>query len=142
MRIIRFGAGLAALVLSAHLLAAQEPTPPRRPDHRPGSMMGAPGMAAHQMQMMDSLNGRLDTLVSRMNAASGSGKVAAMADVINELVSQRKVMQNHMRQMMESWQGTNRMMGQPGPAGRRMPAPAIDSASRDSAGHADQKPPS
>lgn len=66
MRIIRLGAALAALVLSAHLVAAQQPAPPQQPDRRPSGMAGPAGMAA-QMQMMDSLNARLDTLVSRMN---------------------------------------------------------------------------
>ena len=56
---------------------------------------------AGQMQMMDSLNARLDTLVSRMNRSSGNQKVTAMAEVINELVAQRKLMQEHMRQMMQ-----------------------------------------
>jgi hypothetical protein len=89
MRIVRFGAGLAALVLSAHVWAAQQPTAPPQPDRRPGGMTGASGMAA-QMQMMDSLDARFDTLVSRMNRATGNSKVTAMAAVINELVAQRK----------------------------------------------------
>ena len=53
------------------------------------------------MMMMDSLNHRLDSLVERMNRASGNQKVQAMAAVINELVSQRKAMQGRMQQMME-----------------------------------------
>jgi hypothetical protein len=70
------------------------------------------------MQMMDSLNARLDTLVSRMNRATGNRKVTAMADAINELVAQRKVMQQHMRRMMESRKGMMHMMGEPAPDGR------------------------
>ena len=53
------------------------------------------------MMMMDSLNHRLDSLVDRMNRASGNQKVQAMAAVINELVAQRKAMQDRMHQMME-----------------------------------------
>jgi hypothetical protein len=60
------------------------------------------------MRMMDSANARLDTLVQRMNRATGSAKVAAMAQVINELVAQRRAMQTHMREMMQSH---GRMMG-------------------------------
>jgi succinylglutamate desuccinylase len=57
------------------------------------------------MRMMDSANARLDSLVHRMNRASGNAKVAAMAQVINELVAQRRSMQTHMRQMMRSHGG-------------------------------------
>ena len=53
------------------------------------------------MMMMDSLNRRLDSLVDRMNRTSGNQKVQSMAAVINELVAQRKVMQERMHQMME-----------------------------------------
>lgn len=54
---------------------------------------------ARMMQMVDSLDHRLDSLVDRMNRASGNQKIAAMAAVINELVVQRKVMHGHMQQM-------------------------------------------
>jgi hypothetical protein len=138
MRIIRLGTGFAALVLSAHVLAAQQPAPRQQPDS--SGMPGASAMAAQQMQMMDSLNARLDTLVSRMNRATGNRKVTAMADVINELVAQRKVMQDRMRQLMESREGMMHMMGRPAPAGR--PAPTPDSTSADTAGHAGHHPPS
>jgi hypothetical protein len=94
-----------------------------------------------QMQMMDSLNARLDMLVSRMNRATGNRKVTAMAEVINELVAQRKVMHAHMRQMMESGEGMMRMMGEPAPAGRPARAPGLDSTPADTAGHAGNHPP-
>jgi hypothetical protein len=136
MRIVRFGAGLAALMVSAHALAAQQPP---QPDRRPGGMTGKSGMAA-QMQMMDSLNARLDTLVSRMNRATGNSKVTAMAAVINELVAQRKAMQGHMRQMMESRDGMMPMMKEPTAGEHR--APGVDSTPADSAGHAGHHPPS
>lgn len=126
MKIARIAITLA-LTLGAHSLAAQQPD----------GMMGSPGMAAH-MQAMDSLNARLDTLASRMNRASGSRKVAAMADVINELVAQRRTMQSHMREMMESRGGMMPMMKPP--AGSPMPKP--DSTPADTAGHAGHHPPS
>ena len=141
MRIIRLGAALAALVLSAHIVAAQQPAPPRQPDRRPSGMTGRAGMAA-QLQMMDSLNARLDTLVSRMNGATGNRKVTAMADVINELVAQRKAMHEHMRQMMESRKGMMHMMGEPAPEGRPAPTPRTDSTPADTAGHTGHHPPS
>jgi hypothetical protein len=54
------------------------------------------------MRMMDSTTAVLDTLVSRMNRATGNTKITAMAQIINSLVSERKAMQAHMRQMMQS----------------------------------------
>jgi hypothetical protein len=146
MRVVRIGGGFAALVLVTQVLAAQQPSPPQAPDHRRGGMMSASGMA-EQMHMMDSLNARLDTLVSRMNRATGSRKVTAMAEVINELIAQRKVMHAHMRQMMESGEGMMHMMGQPTPSEGGPPAPKTDSAKTDSsaadtAGHAGHHPPS
>ena len=141
MKIIRLGAALAALVLSAHIVAAQQPAPPHQPDRRPSGVTGPAAMAA-QLQMMDSLNARLDTLVSRMNRATGNRKVTAMADVLNELVAQRKVMHEHMRQMMESRKGMMHMMGEPAPGGRPAPTPRTDSTSADTAGHAEHHPPS
>jgi hypothetical protein len=138
MRIVRLGVGLAALVLSAHVLAAQQPAPRQHPDS--SGMPGASGMAA-QMQMKDSLNSRLDTLVTRMNRATGNRKITAMAEVINELVAQRKVMQAHMRQMMESRGGMMHRRGEPAPARRPAPMPSTDSTPADTAGHTGHHPP-
>jgi hypothetical protein len=103
-------------------------------------MTGAAGMTAH-LQQMDSLNARLDTLVSRMNRATGNRKVTAMADVINELVAQRRGMQQHMREMMESRKGMMHMMGEPAPGGRPALTPRTDSTPADTAGHAERHPP-
>ena len=78
--------GLAALAFGAQSLAAQQPK----------------DAAGQQMQMMESMNARLDSLVGRMNRTSGNAKITAMAQVINELVAQRRAMQNHMHKMMEA----------------------------------------
>ncbi len=110
MRTARLGAALAVVLLSAPALAAQQPGPP----HRAG-MMGT-----RDMRMMDSLNARLDSLVDRMNRATGNEKMTAMAGVITEMVGQRKAMQQHMRQMGESRRGMGDMM--------KRRAPAADSA--------------
>jgi hypothetical protein len=137
MMIVRIAAGISAVALTAQVLFAQQPGPPQPPDQRPG-MSGI----AEQTRMMDSLNARLDTLVSRMNRATGNRKVTAMADVINELVAQRKAMQEHMRQMMESRQRMMmHMMGDSTPAqSRRPPTSGTDSAAADT-GHAAHHPP-
>jgi len=124
-------AALGALALTAQVLA-QQPGPP-------GGMTGMPGMAEH-MRMMDSLNVHLDTLVNRMNRATGNKKVTAMADVINELVAQRRAMQGHMRQMMESRQGMRMQeMGKPAPT-QGPPISGADSTADDT-GHAAHHPP-
>jgi hypothetical protein len=105
-------------------------------------MMGDAGMAQQQMHMMDSLNARLDTLVSRMDRATGNKRASAMADVIRELVTQRKTMQEHMRMMMESRQGMMmHMMGEPAPTVSRPPAGAPDSTAADSSAHVHHHPP-
>lgn len=88
--------------------------------------LAAPGMA-DQMRMMDSMNNRLDSLVARLNRAAGASKVAAMADVINELVAQRKVMQERMHQMMGRRDAMMRMLE--------------DSTAADTAGPAGHHPP-
>ena len=124
-------AALAALALTAQV-SAQQPGPP-------GGMTGMPGMAEH-MRTMDSLNVHLDTLVNRMNRATGNKKVTAMADVINELVAQRRAMQGHMREMMESRQGMMMQdMGKPAPAKGPLTSGA-DSMAADT-GHAAHHPP-
>lgn len=140
MRIARIAAATAALALSAQVSAAQQPGAPQPSDRRPGATTGMSGMA-DQMRAMDSLSARLDTLVSRMNRATGNRKVAAMADVINELVAQRKAMHERMREMMQSRQGMMmHMMREPVPPQGRPPTSETDSAA-DTAGHAEHHPP-
>jgi len=104
---------LLSLVLGTGSLAAQQPQGPARDSAAQAAMMM--NMQQH-MRMMDSADARLDTLVRRMNSASGNAKVSAMAQVINELVAQRRAMQAHMRQMMQSH--GDMMHGQMGPRAR------------------------
>ena len=94
---LRLVAGLTALALGASTAVAQQPGAPS--PHR--RMEGMQGPDRTSMMAMDSLNHRLDSLVARMNRTSGNEKVQAMAAVINELVSQRKMMQDRMHRMME-----------------------------------------
>ena len=113
----------AWLVLGAQLLQAQQPDSDASKERAPGMMMN---QGRRQMAVMDSLNARLDTLLGRMNRAKGNAKVTAMAQVINELVAQRKAMQGHMRQMMQRHRGMMEM--------------EIDSATADTAAHAEHHP--
>jgi hypothetical protein len=123
MKALRGGFALAALILSAPVLQAQQPDSDASKERAPGMMMN---QGRRQMAVMDSLNARLDTLLGRMNRAKGNAKVTAMAQVINELVAQRKAMQGHMRQMMQRHRGMMEM--------------EIDSATADTAGHAEHHP--
>jgi hypothetical protein len=108
MLLLRLGTLTATLTLLAGVASAQQPTPgpPTTPGHPP---------MAKVMQTMDSMSARLDTLVNRMNRAKGDKKVAAMADVINELVAQRRMMQIRMHGMTDSGSGM--------PGGMRYGAP-------------------
>jgi len=130
--ISRIIGGIAALALSASIAAAQQPgaaTPDRHSGMAGGNQMS--------MMMMDSLNHRLDSLVDRMNRTSGNQKVQAMAAVINELVIQRKMMQDRMHQMMERG-GMMGMMKDSTSTGPR-PTAKADSAA-DTTNHAAHHP--
>jgi len=85
---------LPAFLLSG-ALAASQTTPPPQP--RMSDMM-----QQHQ-QMMAELKAsdqRLEEQVRVMNTATGDAKVAAMAQVITELVHQQEAMHEHMGMMM------------------------------------------
>jgi hypothetical protein len=107
------GVVLAFLCAGTPALAAQEPRQHAPPDSAAHAAMMM-NMQQH-MRTMDSANTRLDGLVERMNRASGNAKVAAMAEVINELVAQRRTMQAHMRQMMRSYGGMRHRETEAGP---------------------------
>ncbi len=136
-----------ALVLGAGALAAQQAGPPQQKqqqqqqEHRQRAGMSDRPRMADQRRMMDSLSTRLDSLVARMNRAAGARKVAAMADVINELVAQRKAVQTHMHEMMGERKGMMDMMDDSAPASPGVPAPGPDSATADTAGHPGHHPP-
>jgi hypothetical protein len=130
---------ITALALGVQVSTAQQPGP-QPPGRGPGGMTGMGGMAEH-MRAMDSLNARLDSLVIRMNRVTGNQKVKAMADVINELVAQRKAMHEHMREMMQSRRARMHRMGAPAPAeGRRSGPLGKDSAAADTSQEAHHPP--
>jgi len=88
---------------------------------------------AQMSTMRDSADARLDSLVRTMNSAKGDRKVQAMANVINELVAERKTMHEHMRQMTEHG-GMRRHPGMGDSGMMRRPSmprpPAADSTAR------------
>ncbi|MEN6441398.1 MAG: hypothetical protein ABFD97_22755 [Syntrophobacter sp.] len=75
-----------------------------------GKMMGSEDWKAKHEKMkqeVEAMDKRLDEAVAAMNAATGDQKIAAMANVINELVAQRK----HMMGMFKTFHGKMGMMG-------------------------------
>lgn len=73
--------------------------------HRSGGMggMGMMGSMSQQGMPMPSAadNARLDSLVIAMHKAKGDKKLSAIEKVVEELLGQRKLMQEHMKQMMD-----------------------------------------
>jgi len=109
---MKVGRTIPVLLVSfvgAMTLWAQVPTPPvaqkMEMPGKPGMMdekMTEESMMAHHKEMMakmEAMDARLDGLVTRMNAATGSKKADAVAAVINELVAQRKQMREQMMAM-------------------------------------------
>ncbi|MEO8227510.1 MAG: hypothetical protein ABI637_08765 [Gemmatimonadota bacterium] len=119
MRIPGLAATLVATFALAGPLAAQQPKSAPSKAHAT-----APDMMMH-MQAMDSADARLDNAVARMNQSTGDARNAAMADVLNALVAEQKMMHAHMRQMGGMGEmgkmGEMRGMGGMG-AGHKMPA--------------------
>ena len=110
---------MKAVLLTALVLAAAGPSAAHA-QQPTDSMPGRPMMQGAEMRaMMDSSDARLDRLLATMNAAKGDRKVKAMADVINELVAERRQMRDHMRQMMDG--GMQRGPGGPGGGGMMHP---------------------
>jgi len=123
---------LAAPLLLAAPVWAQEPTPATPPPmaghaHAMGPGMGAGGCGGAEncpckamMAKMDSANVQIAELTEKMNKASGSKKTEAMAALLNALVQDRlmmqgvvKMMHTHMeKQMMGGMGGMGGMMGE------------------------------
>jgi hypothetical protein len=141
MKRLTTAAALVAVFLSPQQLAAQHPNQAPRDTVRRETM----GMdMRQQMRVMDSMNARLDTLVGRMNRSTGNAKVGAMAQVISELVSQRRAMQTHMQQMMMRSHGKPRgdhmmmeMHSDSAPVQTRKPKPDGQAPGTDTSGHAE-----
>lgn len=107
-------AGCAAVVISAVPgLAAQTPQEPKHAATAkatpPSGMMAKcqAMMAEHETMMtgMKAAEQRLDDLVAKMNAASGMEKMTATANVVTEMVTQRRTMQEGMMKMQHGMMG-------------------------------------
>lgn len=136
---------LAAPLLVASPLRAQDPTPAAPPPmaghaHAMGPGMGAGGCGGENcpcmamMAKMDSANVQIADLTEKMNKASGSKKTEAMAALLNALVQDRlmmqglvKMMHTHMeKQMMGGMGGMCGMGGMGGMGGQGACAPGSD----------------
>lgn len=76
------------------------------------------------MAQLQARQQKLDELVARMNAATESEKVEAIAAVVNELVAQRKAMAERMQEMHEGMMDS--MHGGAAPKGTAPQGPPHD----------------
>ncbi len=110
-------ATLATVAVPAAVLA-QAPATEQQHEQRTAQSQTPPsGQNQQMMQMhekmmaeMTAMDQKLDALVQQMNTAQGQAKVDAMGAVINEMVNQRKQMEQHMSSMM-GMMGHGGMMG-------------------------------
>jgi hypothetical protein len=106
------GVALAATVAWTSGLAAQQPGGHSGHGGPRGSDSAAAMMQRHGREM-DSLDARLDSLMTRMNRSTGAARVDAMAAAITELVAQRRTMHAHHRDMMHGSGKTDGPGGHP-----------------------------
>ena len=99
-----------SLLAAAGSQQTQSPTP-SPPGGQPPQTTMAEMMKTHQRMMADikAADLKLEELVKDMNAATGDARIAAIAQVVNELVRQQKTMHEHMGTMDQ--QMMMRMMG-------------------------------
>ncbi len=108
---------LTTAVVTTTALAQQPSAPQEHGKMMSGKMAGMGDqhtkmMAMHDKMMADkkAMDAKMDQKVATMNAAQGSAKIDAMANVINEIAAQHKQMTNHMDSMHKDMMGN---MGHP-----------------------------
>ena len=115
---------LAGFFVSAPAhLHGQQPSQAEHDQHHPGttepSAQAQPDQQASMMKMMSMMRAndqKLDDLVKKMNAAKGSAKVDAIAEVLTTLVQDRRTMHDSMSNMsmMMNMMGTMHGRGDTG----------------------------
>ena len=102
---------LAAAVVIAPAFAQSTAAPthdhgqaaPAAHDHEQAAPAEKKGMMGHDHQMMTAemkaTDKRLQDLVSRMKTATGDQQIAAMADLLTQLVAEQTKMHHHMMEM-------------------------------------------
>lgn len=105
------------LLAAARSPQTQSSTPASPAGQPPQGAMGE--MMKRHQQMIADLNAadlKLEELVKDMNAATGDARIAAIAQVVTELVRQQRTMHEHMRtmdqEMMKRMMGGRGMMNQ------------------------------
>lgn len=99
---------LLVVTVGAAAWAQHEHKPDRANDEAKSGADRCQMMADHMQQMqamMKKMDQRLGEKVKKMNQASGDDKIDAMADVIDELVTQRQHMHDRMAQMRQKMMG-------------------------------------
>jgi hypothetical protein len=127
--IARWVAVAGSLVLSglvATMAFGQEGSSPQAMHHGPMGQQaktqqtsapcsGMMGTNQNMMSSLDHMNSKLDDLVAKMDEARGDAKVAAMSNVLHELVDQRACMVGMLSHMpMENAQDMGHMQGTQG----------------------------
>ena len=105
---------LVSTVLATGLLAQAQPHSQKHPSQKQGQhnqgMMDDKMMThCHEMMQkheqmstdMKAMDAKLDSMVASMNTTTGNEKTDAIAAIINEMVAQRKAMQEKMSSMQE-----------------------------------------
>jgi hypothetical protein len=85
--------------------SAQSAQPPAQPQNQPASMMAR----------MKASSAQLDVLVKKMNAATGTARIDAMAELLTALVEDRREhesMMGGMAEKMSKMHGANQNQGQ------------------------------
>jgi hypothetical protein len=109
----------------AHLHSQQAADVQQHEPHHPDTVQRSAQAAAGQrdlakmMATMKANDQRLDELVNKMNAARGTAKVDAIADLLSALVQDRRMMRDsmasHMSTMMNMMGTMNGQSGMPSP---------------------------
>jgi hypothetical protein len=93
---------IGGVVAVAPIARAQQPASAApQMDHQPTTGPAPMSMGMHEKMMADmkAMDVSLDALVTKMNAATGSAKVDAIAEALTMLVGQHKSMRDGMMQM-------------------------------------------
>ncbi len=110
--------GLAAQTPQQHQHAATDQVKPAS-----GMESKCQAMMAEREQMMTAMKAadqRLDDLVATMNTAAGQEKMAATANVVTEMVTERRTMRDGMMKMQEGMMSHMMEHMQAGPASMAM----------------------
>lgn len=112
LAVITVFSALAAVPVHVHGIQAAAP-PDQHAGHHPGQADApapatVPASQANMMASMTASNAKLDALVKKMNAAKGSAKTDAIAELLTAIVQEHHTMQGS---MMTNMSMMSNMMG-------------------------------